>query len=483
MFGLDLSTGSEKWKFVGKDVYNNGYNSPAVGSDGSIYFTVSSTPDLYALTSTGNLKWILDTGANCPATSVPTIAPDGTIYVRNSYKLSAISPEGTLLWTFNDLGSGPPVALASDGTIYIMEYVSAIVPPNLCALSPSGNVLWRSATNLGSGLAVDPNSGVIYVLAGGTVTAFSPSGTVLWTHANLEGGSGPTIGPDGTVYYTTGVRLVALSHKTGERKWGFIASPNASFTTPAVIDKNGIVYVGHADGVLYAVTPEGTVKWLFVTGPEANSAAAINCPPAIGADGTIYFANNKYYLWALSEKGVKADQINIPSQQLVDCGIDGKQSLDFVATYPASVAKNSTFEITIGGNPNKPVLTTSTIKALKWTFVIPAGFTILSVPVDVSVAPQGTLVSGSGTYGQSKPLLSVAGQVVTVAMNVAEFVGSVSSYVPPAFRLYLTVGSVVGGGVASVVSAESTAFAYTTTFPQQCAVSGGAVAWTKTTIM
>jgi outer membrane protein assembly factor BamB len=53
------------------------------------------------------------------------------------------------------------------------------------------------------------------------------------------------------------------------------------------IGPDGTIYVAHAD--LYAVNPDGTVKWIFPLGDERHCSFAA---PAISADGTIYIGAN-----------------------------------------------------------------------------------------------------------------------------------------------------------------------------------------------
>jgi outer membrane protein assembly factor BamB len=42
------------------------------------------------------------------------------------------------------------------------------------------------------------------------------------------------------------------------------------------------VYVGSNDNNLYAINPDGSLKWSYTTGDLVQSS------PAIGADGTVY---------------------------------------------------------------------------------------------------------------------------------------------------------------------------------------------------
>ena len=52
--------------------------------------------------------------------------------------------------------------------------------------------------------------------------------------------------------------------------------------------------MGSGDKNVYAINPDGTLKWFFGTGDKVDSS------PAIGADGTIYLGSDDNHLYALS---------------------------------------------------------------------------------------------------------------------------------------------------------------------------------------
>lgn len=63
--------------------------------------------------------------------------------------------------------------------------------------------------------------------------------------------------------------------------------------SPAV-GADGTVYVGAADGNLYAITPAGTLKWKF----QAKELSWFSSP-AIGANGTIFIGASDFNLYAI----------------------------------------------------------------------------------------------------------------------------------------------------------------------------------------
>jgi len=80
------------------------------------------------------------------------------------------------------------------------------------------------------------------------------------------------------------------------RIWRFqIAAGEAtsSYSSPA-IGPDGTIYVGSYDSSLYAVNPDGTLRWRYLT------QGAVRSSPAVGADGTVYFGSDDNHLYALN---------------------------------------------------------------------------------------------------------------------------------------------------------------------------------------
>ena len=123
---------------------------------------------------------------------------------------------------------------------------------------------------------------------------------LAWSY-NMGGAgysSSPAIGSDGTIYIgSANGNLYAISPNGGS-KWAY-ANPTHLFHTPA-IGSDGTIYVGSDDGNLYAITDSGsggTLKWSYPTYQNIVSA------PAIGSDGTIYFGSDDMNLHAITDSG------------------------------------------------------------------------------------------------------------------------------------------------------------------------------------
>lgn len=124
--------------------------------------------------------------------------------------------------------------------------------------------------------------GTIYFgTADGYLHALNPDGTEKWKSSG--GGIAPSIGNDGTIYSGAGTYITAFN-SDGTLKWQYNTnSSNQHINVQAAIDKNGVLYTGNERGTIYAINPDGTLRWWkgLDGGPVLNT-------PMIGADGKLY---------------------------------------------------------------------------------------------------------------------------------------------------------------------------------------------------
>ncbi len=265
--------------------------TPALNAEGNtVYLGFSSgsanAPGkgiLYALTAppTGEnpfVLWTVDLGERVMAS--PTVGPDGTIYVANSSgTLFAVTPEGAVRWTVQ---TGPTIksapALGLDGTIYHPSSDG-----KLYALSPRGQLKWTFA--FGEHLGPTP---LVTGQTGGPGGGGGASG--------VGSGASPMVDPDGTIYVGANNSNMYAIYPDGSLKWLFEAERELAgiWTTPVLSTDGGAIYFGANKGGMYAVDTEtGAKLWQFhVYGSIYASAVLDN-------RGVLYTATTVEHLFAL----------------------------------------------------------------------------------------------------------------------------------------------------------------------------------------
>jgi outer membrane protein assembly factor BamB len=298
--------GTLKWTYTG--ITDNVYSSASIGSDGTIYVGAKDN-NFHAINPDGSQKWVFDMGGDA-IYATPAIASDGTVYIgSDSDNLFAVNPDGTQKWVFNTAGNNirSTPAIAQDGTVYITSD-----DDNLYALNSSnGTVNWSYPLggNAQSGIAIDSDGTIIAVVdlggSSGAVFAVNPDGTEKWgiSVTGRISVCAPAIA-NGTIYVGTkeGNNLLALSVSNGSQVWSF-DTPGAILNSSPAVDINGVIYFGSWDNHVYAVNPDGTLKYRFDTGADVWSS------PAIGLDGTIYVGgyDNKLHALEMFSGGLAND--------------------------------------------------------------------------------------------------------------------------------------------------------------------------------
>jgi outer membrane protein assembly factor BamB len=222
------------------------------------------------------------------------------------------------------------LALAADGTVYFGVGNSLGTGGVLYALTPNPTTgamveRWHLNTGFlaGSQPAIDPVAGEIYFGSydvGGTLYAVAASGTLLWRSETLGYiNSSPSIDTDGTIYVGAGTGLYAVN-PNGLVRWAYRTADPINYSSPA-IDIDGTIYVGAGDALL-ALDRLGTLRWRQSCLPGGR----VNSSPAISSDGLVYYQ-------AISPGGIPAaalcqtDQSGVIrwSYQTQDSGENGPQ--------------------------------------------------------------------------------------------------------------------------------------------------------------
>jgi PGF-pre-PGF domain-containing protein len=286
------SNGTLKWSYTVPSQKGQIYTAAAIDSDGTVYFG-SRDAKLYAVNPDGTLKWAFTTGS--AVSSAPAISADGTIYAGSGdMKLYAVNPDGTEKWSYTTGGAvNSAPAIGADGTIYVGS-----ADTNLYAINPDGTLKWSyttgGAVNTAPAIGAD---GTIYAgSADGSLYAINPDGTLKWSYATGGAVATPAIGPDGTVYAGSASKTINAVNPDGTQKWFY--NTTGTHTTAPAIDAAGTVYIAsndRNDRYLYAIRPDGTLKWKFL---DPASPRFLDTP-SIGADGTIYIGSSGTNVYAI----------------------------------------------------------------------------------------------------------------------------------------------------------------------------------------
>jgi outer membrane protein assembly factor BamB len=244
----------------------------------------------------GTQKWVF-AHIGVDVTS-PAVGADGTIYIGSHNRhLYALNPDGKEKWEFSTRGivdTSP--AIGANGTVYIGDEEGRIY-----AINPNGRKKWSA---IADGSLIDSPAigvdGTIYIGAISTLYALTDNGksvTTKWIFDldSFASVTSPAVSADGTIYFGSSDDNLYALNPDGTLKWKF-ATGGFVFSSPT-IGADGTVYISSNDDNLYALNPDGTEKWVYATGFQVQSS------PAIGADGTIYFGSGDFNLYALTDGG------------------------------------------------------------------------------------------------------------------------------------------------------------------------------------
>ena len=302
VYAINMSDGKIKWRYdIDEDHVIKG--PIVIGPDETLYFITVDMPYypysfrdknwktyLYALTSSGTLKW-----------------------------KKVISPTNPHFW-----GTTSP-AVDSDGTLYIHVCISTSPPTYnaLIALDSNGDEKWRFEFPATEGTVWPPPAiwqDRIYLNTSSGLYAISKStGGLIW-HASGGGQNltTPVIASDGTIYICIDKILYAYD-STGDKKWEFNAK--ALVFVPPVIAEDGTIYLGTTAkdveddnkkaGYFWAIDPStGGVKWMYNIDSymydeydHTWKQSDIYAPAVVGKDGTVYFTTEYRYTFALNPNG------------------------------------------------------------------------------------------------------------------------------------------------------------------------------------
>ena len=299
-YTLGQTPGTRKWSYYTGEARL----IPAIDEDGTIY--VHSQQGFFAINSDSTLKWNID----LPSTffNPPSIGNNRTIYISSREyenetwkdKFYGVNPDGTVKWS-KEIRGVKNLAIGKGGEIYVV--VNNHTDPEsdtIYALSDNGDEIWhfypRGQVYCPPSVGID---GTVYVITvDGYLYALDPNGTLKWNIGDNEDllmGSSPVIGPDGTIYIRGYNDFYAIK-PSGQIEWKY--NIDYGFGTDPVIAGDGSIYFGRDNGYLYAIANTGTEIWTRNIG----NSMPILFSPAVGKDNIIYCCT-KDSLYAINPDG------------------------------------------------------------------------------------------------------------------------------------------------------------------------------------
>ena len=287
MFAIDTADGTKQWT---REIGNKAVSTPAV--DGDTVYVWSESPiaggvttKIYAFETDGTERW----NKTLSLSSSPTVV-DGTIYVQGWGHLVALdASDGTEQWAYETNG-GTSTPAVVDGTVYVGGHDNNTVH---AVDAVDGTEQWTFETAAAVESAPAVNDGTVYIGDGdGNVYALdTEDGTEQWSYETGDWVQPPAVA-SGVVYIGSGDNnLYALDAEDGTEQWSYETGDTVQ--PPSVAD--GIIYIGSEDNNLYALDAEdGTEQWSYEMDDAVDSEVAV-------VDGTLYVCTQAS-MYALTEQ-------------------------------------------------------------------------------------------------------------------------------------------------------------------------------------
>ena len=274
---------------------------------------------------------------------------------RSPYKAPAAQPKEAMhVATGGVVFSEPAITGPLGASVGSDGGVSSVIvfgshDKSIYGVTPDGTIKWRKPTQdlVWCSPALGPG-GVVYVGSDDDrlYALDVADGTVRWTFTagpcRINVGTGPeaarcdvdavTVGPDGTVYASAD-GLYAL-RPDGTVRWKFAPGVTHCASGAAVGSQEGdggTVFVGCRDHGFYALDPmTGAKRWEFRAGDDVDSTAAI------APDGTVYVGSDDHKLYAFLPGGTLRFALTTggPVRASPSLGLDGTI---YVGSFDGSV--------------------------------------------------------------------------------------------------------------------------------------------------
>jgi len=216
---------------------------------------------------------------------------------RSIYDTS-LNPGG-IKWVFEDgVGFSAGPIIGPDDTVYLGSEGSYFY-----AINADGSQKWvyRTAGVVMTCAGLDSAGNICFGTLSGVVQSLDASGLPRWsisTGASIY--SGMTVGSTDMIYFGTSHSTMPdylyAVYPNGTVKWQYTLGKEDRYSTPA-LGPDGTIYVGCVNSKLYAIAPNGTQVWNYTAGSSIVSS------PAVASDGTVYVVTDVGKLYALRSNG------------------------------------------------------------------------------------------------------------------------------------------------------------------------------------
>ena len=261
--------------------------SPVVRSDGRVLVGARDVK-LYCLDANlSSPHWVANLasyGSNIYH-SAPALDDSGNAYITTNRKLVKVSSDnGDVRWAWpshNSLSISHSSVIGQDGKVYFACYSDS-----LYAVTSDGNLAWARplGRSVNSAPAVGLDGNVLVATTRGSAPwhlwSFTPDGDTAWG-LPLDGDaefSSPAVGPDSTVYVGADRYLYAV-RPNGTLKWRDSLLARIQ-SCPAVANESTLYVVAGAG--LYCVDTDSGVRW------RRSIGGSNYCSPAVDAAGNVY---------------------------------------------------------------------------------------------------------------------------------------------------------------------------------------------------
>ncbi|MGA2762260.1 MAG: PQQ-binding-like beta-propeller repeat protein [Spirochaetia bacterium] len=269
---------------------------PLVAADGTLFVGIAPGT-LVAMSHLGRELWRITLPGSLAAT--PVMDGTGTIYlVASDRRLYSLTPWGEFKWSLPLQAALSAPAIAGDGTVVVGTADGQVI-----AVSPLGDVEWRHQAGAPvAGISIGPDQ-VIAATANGVLLGLSARGRKLWetdTQKRLD--SPPLLRGAGLLAFANDGSLVMFHPPRGAAERLTVGTAGA-----AVLGRDGSVYLGGRDWVLYAFpgqpgTADTGAPWPQAGHDQEHSGRTPSAPPG-GLEALLNTNPDYLYLQSLSGSG------------------------------------------------------------------------------------------------------------------------------------------------------------------------------------